>query len=169
MNIAGKNHQNTLTLNARRFKWLLCFSWLTLIASCGGGGGGGGPTPAPKKVDDVTPNAFSFVDQTDVALSAVIGSNAIIVAGIDAATPISVTDGEYSIEQGAFTSTNGTVTNGQSVVVRQTASAMNSTTTDSTLTIGGVSDTFSVTTLADTTATQVKITFPPGQSMSEGV
>lgn len=102
---------------------------------------------------DTTPDAFGFVDQTDVELNALIESNTITVNGIDAAAAISVSGGEYAINGGAYTSTNGSVNNGDQIVVRQTSSANYSTTTHATLTIGGVGDTFSVTTLADTSDT----------------
>lgn len=98
---------------------------------------------------DITPDAFTFTDQTGVALSTVVESNAITVSGINAAANISVTGGEYSIGSGAYTSTAGTVTNGQTVKVRHTSSSSNSTAVDTVLTIGGVSDTFSTTTLAN--------------------
>lgn len=97
---------------------------------------------------DTTPDAFSFVDTTGVALSTSIESAAITVAGINAAAPISVSGGEYSINGGAWTTANGTVSNGQSVKVRHTSSASNSTATNTVLTIGGISDTFTSTTLA---------------------
>lgn len=100
---------------------------------------------------DTTPDVFTFTDQTAVALSTVVESNAITVAGINAAAAISVTGGEYSIGGGAFTSTAGTVTNGQTVKVRHTSSSSNSAAVNTVLTIGGVSDTFSSTTLANTT------------------
>jgi hypothetical protein len=78
--------------------------------------------------------------------------HSITVAGINTAAAISITGGEYSIDGGTFICTAGTVGNGQTISVRQTSSASFSTTTDATLIIGGVSDTFSVTTLAaDTT------------------
>jgi Domain of unknown function (DUF5011) len=97
---------------------------------------------------DTTPDAFTFVDQTGVALSSVITSAPITIAGINAPSPISVTGGEYSIADGAWTSTPGTVTNGQTVSVRGTSSATNSTAKAVTLTVGGVSDTFDMTTVA---------------------
>jgi len=98
----------------------------------------------------LTPDAFSFTDVTDAELSTSYESNAITVAGISAPTPISITGGEYSINDGAYTSADGTVSNGQTVKVRLTSSANYSMTRDATLTIGGVSDTFSVTTKAFT-------------------
>jgi serine protease len=101
---------------------------------------------------DTTPDAFSFTDQTDVERSTAITSNAITVSGINSAAAISVNNGEYSINNGNFTSTTGTVANGDTVQVRHTSSGSFSTATDTVLTIGGVSDTFTSTTLAiDTT------------------
>lgn len=97
---------------------------------------------------DTTPNAFSFTDQTGVALSAVVTSNTVTISGINAAATISVSGGSYSINGGAFTTAAGTINNGNTVAVRLTASASNATTSNATLTIGGVSDTFSVTTVA---------------------
>ncbi|KQC10271.1 MAG: hypothetical protein APR62_12305 [Smithella sp. SDB] len=95
---------------------------------------------------DTTPDQFTFTDQTGVALSAVITSNTITVSGINAAAPISITGGMYSINGGTYTSGSGTVNNGNTVTVQLTSSGSYSTTTNATLTIGGVSDTFSVTT-----------------------
>ncbi len=97
-------------------------------------------------VPDGTPDAFTFVDQTYVARNALTESAAITVAGINIATAISVTGGEYQINGGAWTTTAGTVTNGQTVKVRHTSSAGDSTATNTALTIGGVSDTFTSTT-----------------------
>ena len=126
-----------------RTNFILFLIALTLSA-CGGG------VDSPE--DDTSPDAFSFTDQADVALSSFISSNSITVADINTAAAISVSGGEYSIDGGAFTSTAGTVSNGQSIMVRQTSSSSFSTLSDAILTIGGVADTFSVTTLAaDTT------------------
>jgi MYXO-CTERM domain-containing protein len=97
---------------------------------------------------DTTPDAFAFTDQTGVALNSAITSNEITVAGINAAAPISVTDGQYSINGGAFTAAAGTVLAGNTVRVRVTSSATVSTAVNATLTIGGVSDTFTATTTA---------------------
>ena len=98
--------------------------------------------------DDSTPDQFTFTDQTGVALSTVITSNTITVSGINTAADISITGGEYKINSGSYTSSSGTVNNGDTVTVRQTSSGSYSTKTNTILTIGGVSDTFSVTTWA---------------------
>ncbi len=97
---------------------------------------------------DTTPDAFSFAPVTDAALGSVQTSDAITVSGIDAATPISVTDGSYSIDGGAFVTTAGTVTAGQTVSVQQTASSTANATTAATLSIGGISAEYTVTTAA---------------------
>jgi hypothetical protein len=96
---------------------------------------------------DTTPNAFSFTDQTGIALSTLVTSNQITVTGINSAASISVTGGKYSKNGGAFTSSSGTVNNNDTVKVQQTSSASYNTITNTVLTIGGVKDTFSVTTL----------------------
>ncbi len=115
---------------------------------------------------DTTPDAFSFADQTDVAVSTLITSNTITVTGIDSATPISVTGGEMSINTGAFTSTATTVNLNDTVQLRQTSSASNSTQTDVTLDIGGVTDIWSVTTVAASAGT---ITTGPFKNWVDGL
>ncbi|MSR08923.1 MAG: hypothetical protein EXR82_05240 [Gammaproteobacteria bacterium] len=121
----------------------------TTTLTIGGVSGGFTVTTVPA---DTTPDAFTFVDQTNVALSTPTSSAAVTITGINTATPISVTGGEYSIAGAAFTAVAATVTNGQAVTVRQTSSATPATATTTTLTIGGVSGGFTVTTVpADTT------------------
>lgn len=100
--------------------------------------------PAPSS--DTTPDFFIFTDQPNVPLSTTITSDPLTVTGINAAAPISVTGGEYQIGAGAWTAVAGTITNGQTFRVRHTSSASFSTVTNTTLTIGGVSDTFTSTT-----------------------
>lgn len=112
-----------------------------VLTACGGSGGGGG--------SDTTPNAFAFVDVTDVAASTTQTSNAVTITGIDAPSPISVSGGLYSIGcTASFTSAAGSISNNQTVCVRHTSSASPETTVNTTLTVGGVSDTFSSTTAA---------------------
>lgn len=91
------------------------------------------------------PGAFTAV--TNVAPSTVVTSNAVTVTGINWPAAILISGGEYSISGGAYTSATGTVSNGDTVTLRQVSSASYSTQTDAVLTIGGISSTFSVTTL----------------------
>lgn len=100
---------------------------------------------------DTTPDPFYFMDQTNAGLNTVITSNSITVSGITGPTPISISQGAYSINGGTFNTTSGTVYNGQNVRVQLTSATTYSTSKNATLIIGGVSDTFTVTTKADTT------------------
>jgi hypothetical protein len=120
---------------------------------------------------DTTPTTFTFTDQTNVALSTLTESNTITVAGIDTASAISVTGGEYAVNTGsgfgAFTSSSTTVENGNTVKVRHTSSGSFSTAVNTVLTIGGVSDTFTTTTLAaDTTPNSFTFTDVTNASLS---
>lgn len=91
---------------------------------------------------DTTPIAFRFTDVTEVPRGTRIESNSVTIDGMEAPTSISVNNGEYSIDGGAYTSANGTIANGRSVKVRQLSSTLYATATDTTLTVGGVSDVF---------------------------
>jgi len=97
---------------------------------------------------DTTPNPFSFTDVAGAALSTLYTSNTLIITGIDAPAPISITGGTYTLNNGAPTSAPGTVVANDSVTVKITSAATNSTSANAVLTIGGVSDTFTVTTAA---------------------
>lgn len=94
-----------------------------------------------------TPDAFTFVDQTGVPVSTVRESNAVAVSGLANPATVSVTGGEYEINgDGNWLTADGSVANGDQVRVRHTTSASYLTATDTTLTIAGVSDTFTSTT-----------------------
>lgn len=103
-----------------------------------------------ESVADVTPDAFAFAAGSSVQLSTVTTSASATISGINAATNISVSGQgapEYSIDNGVtWTSVAGTVTNGAAVKVRLTSAATASTIYTATLTIGGVSANYVVTT-----------------------
>ncbi|MCE6957763.1 hypothetical protein LAZ40_01640, partial [Cereibacter sphaeroides] len=95
---------------------------------------------------DTTPDAFSFTDQTGVALSSATTSGAITVNGLSAPAVVTATNGAtFSIGGAAFGS-SGTISNGEALAVRLTSSASPATAVSTTVTVGGVSDSFSVTT-----------------------
>lgn len=98
---------------------------------------------------DTTPDAFSFPAQTGVPLNSPMTSNPITVSGINAPSAISVSGGLYSINNGTFVATAGTVNNGDSVRVQVISSSSYSTASGVTLRIGGISGSFTVTTKAD--------------------
>ncbi|WP_027329846.1 hypothetical protein [Marinimicrobium agarilyticum] len=95
---------------------------------------------------DVEPAEFSFEPQTDVERGATVTSNAITVSEIDAATTIGIAGGAYAVNGGDYTQGEGTVESGDSVTVQLTAPEGFATEASATLTIGGVSGTFTVTT-----------------------
>jgi len=107
-------------------------------------GKGRGHTPLP----DTTPSAFVFNDVGNAALSTAYVSNEITVAGINTSTIVSVTGGEYSKNGGPWDSVDTTAVLGDTFRVRVTSSALNATAVAVVLTIGGVSDTYTVTTIA---------------------
>jgi hypothetical protein len=98
---------------------------------------------------DMIPDPFTFTDQTGVALNTTVTSNTITVSGINAAASISITGGTYAVNGLPYTSASGKVSNGDTVTVQMTSSGSYSTLTNATLTIGGVSDIFSVSTQAE--------------------
>ena len=104
---------------------------------------------------DRTPDEFSFGEVTGVEPSAVVTSDAITVAGIDTAVTIEVSGGDaVGLVNGTVVADGAAVVAGDEVQVRITASDQFSTTVTATVTIGGVSAEFSVTTraaLPDTT------------------
>ena len=95
---------------------------------------------------DTIPAAFSFTAQTGAALGATVTSNTFTVAGINTASPISITGGTYQINSAAYTAASGNLSNGNTVTVQQTASSRYGVLTQAILTIGGVSAAFDVTT-----------------------
>jgi hypothetical protein len=99
-------------------------------------------------VIDQTPDPFNFISQTGLSLSTTIVSNPITVTGINSPAAISISVGDYQINGGSWSSSAGTVNNGDTVMVRLTSSGSYSALTTATLTIGGVSGAFNVTTAA---------------------
>jgi ELWxxDGT repeat protein len=114
---------------------------------------------------DTRPDAFFFTDQTGAPLNAEAISGPITVAGIEAPAAISITGGKYSINSGPFTSAPGTVNNEDAVVVSAMSSGTYSRITGATLNVGGVSDTFSVTTMPVPTYT-ISFSFTGSGTMS---
>lgn len=97
---------------------------------------------------DLTPNAFTFTPQTGVSVGAIVTSNEVSITGINANTTITITGGTYSINGGTFVATPGVVKLNDRVRVRMNGSMLINTPVSSTVTIGGVSGTFTVTTSA---------------------
>lgn len=95
--------------------------------------------------------AFVFIDQGGVVPGSTVVSNVVTVGGVSGPTPIGITQCgtdscEYAVNGGAWTAAAGFVNNGDTVQARQHASSNPLTETKLFLTIGGVTDAFSVTT-----------------------
>jgi hypothetical protein len=108
---------------------------------------------------DTTPNAFSFGNQTGVPVSSTITSAPVQITGINTQVLAAISGAAgstYCISSGndcgcdiqQFTTTGAPVTNGRYVCVRHTSPASQSTQTSTTLDIGGVTATFTSTTVA---------------------
>lgn len=90
--------------------------------------------------------AFAFVDVSGAAVSTVYESN-IITSEFDDGSPISISaGGEYSINGGSYTSADGTLDRNDTYRVRVTSSDSEGEDVSATLTVAGVSDTFTVST-----------------------
>ncbi|MBW8184067.1 delta-60 repeat domain-containing protein [Shewanella nanhaiensis] len=92
---------------------------------------------------DTTPANFSFGVVNNVAISTLVTSTPLTVSEINAPTAISIVNGEYSINDGAFMTSASTVSDEDKVIVRHTSSDKNDVTSITELTIGGVVGTFS--------------------------
>ena len=107
--------------------------------------------------NDHTPNDFSFTALVNQELNTQLSSNSIKITGIDNNTPISISGGEYQINNdGNWTSTSATIDNNDTIKVRISSSSSYSTTVSTSLTVGTMSRTFNITT---------KSTPPPSNSI----
>ena len=103
--------------------------------------------------NNTTPNDYSFAPVTNAARSTLTESGDATITGINTATPVSITGGEYRVNNGAWTSSAGSILNNQPLRLRLTSSASYSTVAQATVTVGGVARSFSVTTGAAPTPT----------------
>jgi hypothetical protein len=136
------------TFSHNRISQALASSLLVVILTgCGGGGGSDNTTPTPPVISDTTPDTFTFTDINGIALSTATESNSIEITGIDAATTVTISGGEYKIGSGIYTTAAGTVSSGQTITIKLTTSSSYATISEATLTVGGVKDTFTATTM----------------------
>lgn len=111
---------------------------------------------------DNVPDAFTFASQSKASPDTAIESEPVTIAGINLPTPLSITGGEYSIDGGAYRGTPGVIRNNQQVRVRVQSSAESSGEVSATLTIGGVSGTFTVKTVNFTGRVEAESATPIG-------
>jgi uncharacterized repeat protein (TIGR01451 family) len=129
------------------------------------------PLTVDKPASSTAPDAFEFLPDADVNPGSVQLSNTITVYGTNAPSPVSIAGGEYSVNGGPFTAEPGFASNRDHIVVRATASSAYGTTTTATLTVGGVSASFDMTTFtpgAPFTAIQVQSDTPANVGLGSG-
>lgn len=118
--------------------------WSTTTITVNGTSGGGGTTT------DTTPDPFTFTNVSNASLSTVYTTSPPkTLNGTNAPATISITGGEYQINSGAWVSTSGTINSGDTFSIRGTSSSSYSTDVNVVLTIGGVSGTFKISTMAN--------------------
>ncbi len=137
-----------------------------LIANCSSGG-------SPPPIDDLTPDSFTFTASTEGDTAAVTFGQpyeaSTTIVGIDKPVAISVVGGMYKIgEGGTYTDVASTVSAGDVVFVQITASSAALTASTATLTVGGESSAFTVTTKADDVPPEVTINPVPATSEITG-
>jgi len=98
---------------------------------------------------DTLPDAFEFIDKSNVQRSTIIESNPVQISGLSSCAPCSITGGAYSTNNAAFISSNGRVCNGDSIVVRLISSSGSATSVEAVFRVGGFQSAFRVTTAAD--------------------
>ncbi len=102
---------------------------------------------------DTTPDAFAFTDLTNVSTGALTVSDVLNITGFDGPVVASVSGGgspEISVNGGSWVSA-ASINPGETIQVRMTSSASVSTELIATVTIGTLSDNWSVTTKAGQT------------------
>lgn len=133
----------------------------------GGPNGGSVQVTQAAAAADAVPDPFFFTSIIGAPTSTMVQSSPIVVSGLNSPAAISVAGGEYSLGcSGTYGATAATVSNGQSVCVRHTTAASVVSTTTTTLTIGGVSGTFSSTTAAGLPGVATSVSAAPGDGQA---
>lgn len=95
-------------------------------------------------VSDSTPDDFSFGVRSGVSLDTDIVSDPVTITGINVPAPIS--GGPYSIDGGPFVTTSGTILPNQQLRTKVRSSTQEGVQTGVSVTVGGITRTFKVTT-----------------------
>ncbi|MBM6395300.1 hypothetical protein JQC79_05955 [Ochrobactrum anthropi] len=98
---------------------------------------------------DVTPDAFDFTNQTNVAVNSTIQSNIITITGINAPAVVTISgqgSPRFRIQSGSWV-TSGMINNGQTLQLQLTTGAYGLIPFDVTVVVGATADPWTVTTL----------------------
>lgn len=158
---------------------------VSLLRNCSDGVLDGDPAYAYANCNapaqDIAPNAFSFTDQTDVALSTTISSNILQISGITGDVSVSISgqgSPQYRICSNSscgsvltgWTSGAATIQNNQYLQLQLTSSSSASTQHRATVTVGTLSDQWDVTTIAqDNTPDSFSFTNVTGQNLNTDI
>lgn len=131
-------------------RWIIAVIALMLFGCSGGGGGSSNtvpPSPPAPPTSDTRPDSFSFSIVSDAQTDSLVESETVTISGINATATVSITGGEYTVNGGAYVSTNGTIESGQTLKLRLTSSGNTNDEVTATVTVGGVSADFTVRTV----------------------
>lgn len=118
---------------------------------------------------DTTPDSFAFAERLDVETGRTYDSDPVTISGINSPAPVSVSNGSYSINGGAFTSNSGTIRNGETLRLRNLSASSAGQRSSTTVNVGGVVAAFTTQTRAATTdTTPDPFTFPSVTKVSTG-
>jgi len=92
--------------------------------------------------EDTTPDAFEFQRTTNNVRGSLVFSNTVPITGINNTTPVTIQNGEFSVAGGAYRTSAGSIEPGQTITLRARASSVYSKTARATVTVGGVSADF---------------------------
>ena len=97
---------------------------------------------------DTTPNSFSFTDVTGAAILSAF-EDTVTITGINTGTTATLTTSDncaFKVNNGTFSTSSKTVVNNDTITVRIVTLSDAFTLHQGTISVGGVSDTFQVTT-----------------------
>lgn len=95
--------------------------------------------------DDDLPVPFTFIDIESSEIGTVVESNTVVITGITTIVDITIVGGEYSVNGKAYTALPGYIRNNDTVQVRARVPNYIGTVGNATVSIGAISDTYSIT------------------------
>ncbi|GJQ44051.1 MAG: hypothetical protein JETCAE03_35490 [Ignavibacteriaceae bacterium] len=122
-------------------------------------------TPAQIVPPDTVPVQFAFHDSTGAEYSTLVESQGVTITGIDSAWAYAG-GASFKVNAGSWRTAGIKVYGSDVIYVRATSSGVCTTAVNTTLTVGGVSDVFSITTKLDNTPNQFTFTDVTGAEAS---
>lgn len=116
-------------------------------------------------VEDASPETLTLESVEGVELETLILSEKVTIEGINTVVPLQISGGEYSIDDGEFTSEAGTIVLGQTLQLRLRSNTQTETEASMTVTVGNVSTSFSATTRSENTPPEVVFLYPWNDSL----